>query len=115
MTYASLTSVSRNTYRRNQNNIHYSSRASALGPVSNLVVLLILTSLLVVFYLSQVVSTNGYSDRLNTLNQQKVQLEEANTTLQLEAARLQSTERVSSSGIADGLTDPKAVDSHQAY
>lgn len=112
MTYASLASSKRSAYRKNQNSVYYASRATTLGPVSNFVTLLVLTFLLAVFWLSQIASTTGYSDRLDDLKKQRTQLQETHASLQLEAANLRSTETVRTSGVANNLTSPRIINSY---
>ena len=112
MTYASLTSVGRNTYKRNQNNTSYSARVRVLGPVSNFIVLLILVFLLAVIYLSQVAKTNSYSFPLDSLTQQKAQSQEQLDNLRVETAHLVSSKALSSNQAISNLVDPKQVNSY---
>ena len=112
MTYASLTSVGQNTYRRNQNNIGYSAKARVLGPVSNFIVLLTLVFLLAVIYLSQVAKTNSYSYPIDTLTQQRAQHQEQLANLEVETANLVSSKAISNSPVVSNLVDPKTVDTY---
>lgn len=108
MTYASLASR-HNSYGRNQNTVSFSQSKVSLGPISNFIVLLVLVSLLAVIYLSQVIKTNNYSYSLNNLSEEKVSLEEEYSSLQVDAARLQSVERIKTNEVASNLVQPESV------
>lgn len=108
MTYASL-AAQRSQYTRNQNRVSFGDSRVSLGPISNFVVLLVLACLLAVIYLSQVIKTNNYSYSLDTLNKEKVALQEEHSSLQVDSARLQSVERVSNSEVAANLVEPEQV------
>lgn len=104
MTYSSSVSVSRRQYlRRNQNSITQKSKVKALGPVSNAVILIVLACLIGLLYLTQVTKTNSYGYKINALEQEKTQLQEQKTSLEVSAARLQSLERVKNSEVAKSL------------
>ena len=104
MTYSSSVSVSRRQYmRRGQNGVTYRVKTKTLGPVSNSVILIVLACLIGLLYLTQVTKTNSYGYKINALEQEKSQLSEQRTDLEVSAARLQSLERVKSSDVAKNL------------
>ena len=95
MTFAATTNLTRNSsYGRNQNNVDYLNRRLVLGPISNFVVLAVLTCLLAVFYLSQVTRTNNYSYVINSYTEQQQALEEDYRSLLIESAQLKSNNRI---------------------
>ena len=104
MTYSSSIAASRRGYvRRNQNSVRFTDSARSLGPVSNAIVLIILACLIGLLYLTQVTRTNGYGYSINDLQQQQSQLKDQKAGLEVEAARLQSLNRVSDSQTAKSL------------
>jgi hypothetical protein len=112
MTYSSSIAASRRGYvRRNQNSVRFSSSGRTLGPVSNSVILIILACLVGLLYLTQVTKTNSYGYSINGLQQQQAQLKDQKDNLEVEAARLQSLDRVASSDVAKNMvqTAPNGV------
>ncbi len=104
MTYSSSVATARSSYiRQNQNTISFTNRSKRLGPVSNTMVLLILSCLLGLLYLTQVTKTSSYGYTINNLQKQQAQLQDDQSNLQVTAARLQSLSRVSSSHVAANL------------
>jgi len=104
MTYSSSVAMSRRpAYRRNQNAVSFLSRTKTLGPVSNTVVLIVLACLIGLLYLTQVTKTNGYGYTINNLQQAQSDLQSQKSDLEVNAARLQSLDRVSGSAVAKGL------------
>src|SRR5438270_13708539 len=104
MTYSSSVAMSRRqSYRRNQNAVSFLSRAQTLGPVSNTVVLIVLACLIGLLYLTQVTKTNGYGYTINGLQQLQGELKSQKSDVEVNAARLQSLDRVSGSEAAKSL------------
>jgi hypothetical protein len=104
MTYSSSIAASRRGYvRRNQNSVRFRSSARSLGPVSNTVILIVLACLIGLLYLTQITKTNSYGYTINNLEQQQSDLKEQKANLEVDAARLQAQDRVSSSKVAEGL------------
>jgi len=104
MTYSSSVSMSRRAYaRRNQNVVSFASRVQTLGPVSNTIMLIALACLIGLLYLTQVTKTNSYGYTINSLQEQQSELRSQKADLEIDAARLQSLERVASSEIAKNL------------
>ena len=111
MTFAATTGLTRNSsYGRNQNNIDYLNRRLVLGPISNFVVLAVLTCLLAVFYLSQVTKTNSYSYVINDSTQQQQALEEDYRSLLIESAQLRSNSRIGTQLEQFDLAQPISVE-----
>jgi hypothetical protein len=63
----------------------------------------VLVCLLGLLYLSQVTKTNAYGFEVDNLETQQSQLISEYQELELNAARLQSVDRVQNSGVAQGL------------
>jgi hypothetical protein len=104
MTYSSSVASSRRPqYRRNQNAVSFIAQAKTLGPVSNTIVLIVLACLIGLLYLTQVTKTNGYGYTINSLQQLQGDLKSQKADLEVNAARLQSLDRVSSSEVAKSL------------
>jgi cell division protein FtsL len=112
MTYSNSVAVSRQKFAtKNQNITIFKSRRGSIGPVSNTIILIVLSCLLGLLYLTQVTRTNAFSYQINSLQQQSSQLQNEHQQLEVNSARLQSVERVASSSVAQQLTSiaPTAV------
>ena len=104
MTYSSSLAVGRSrAMGRNKNVTPFQRQARTIGPVSNTIILVLLACLLGLLYLSQVTKTNAYGFEINDLQSHHAALEVEHAELELNAARLQSAERVKRSGVAQGL------------
>lgn len=104
MTYSSSLAAGRQRFAgRNQNTTSFQAKERTLGPVSNTVMLIILTCLLGLLYLTQVTKTNAFSYRINALQQQQAELSSEHDDLAITSARLQSLERVKNSAVAKNL------------
>jgi hypothetical protein len=88
---------------RHQNAIDWSDHAKALGPVSNTVILVVMSCLLGLLYLTQVTKTNTNGYKVDGLDKQYSQLQKEHEALELNAARLQSLDRVANSQPAKEL------------
>lgn len=112
MTYSSSVALSRRSYaRRNQNAVSFKNTSRSLGPVSNTIVLLVLACIVGLLYLTQVTKTNSYGYTINSLQQEQSQLEDQRSNLEVNAARLQSLNRVAASQVAKNMvqTAPSGV------
>lgn len=104
MTYSSALSMSRGQYAgRNQNVVSFGVRERRLGPVSNTIILIVLTSLVGLLYLTQVTKTNAYGYTINGLQEKQSQLQAQHDDLELASARLQSLGRVQTSSVASAM------------
>lgn len=104
MTYSSSTSLGRQRFaQRNQNTTSFRVRESALGPVSNTIILIVLACLLGLLYLTQVTKTNSLGYRINELNKERQSLREEHDELEVASARLQALDRVKDSQPAQNL------------
>jgi hypothetical protein len=104
MTYSSSLAMSRQRFTgRNQNTTNFRVQERTLGPVSNTIMLIILTCLLGLFYLTQVTKTNAFSYRIDSLQKQQTTLKDQNADLEVASARLQSLERIKNSSVAKNL------------
>ncbi len=104
MTYSSSISIGRRRFAtRHQNAVSMAEQARTIGPVSNSIVLVILTCLLGLLYLTQVTKTNSSGYKIDQLKKEYSQLQRDHDELELTAARLQSMDRVAKSNAAKEL------------
>lgn len=104
MTYSSSLAMSRRQFAgRNQNLTGFTSDERKLGPISNTIILIVLSCLLGLLYLTQVTKTNAYGYKINSLNKQQTQLQQEHDELEVAAARLQALDRVQNSPAAKNL------------
>lgn len=104
MTYSSTLALSRSQFSdRNKNTISFKVRPKTIGPISNTIILIVLASLLGLFYLSQVTRTNIYGFSLNNLQQQQTKLKSEYADLQVSSAQLQSVSRTQNSSVANNM------------
>src|SRR5579871_6624151 len=115
MTYSSSLAVNRTRFSgRNQNSVSFRVQERTLGPISNTIILIVLACLLGLLYLTQVTKTNAYSYKINALQTQQAQLQSQHDQLEVNAARLQSVERVAASSVNQQLVSvtPTATAQH---
>jgi hypothetical protein len=104
MTYSSTLSMSRGHYAgRNQNVVSFGIRERKLGPISNTIILIVLTSLVGLLYLTQVTATNADGYAINGLQAKQTQLQAQHDNLVLASAQLQSLARTESSSVASTM------------
>jgi hypothetical protein len=104
MTYSSSVAINRQRFGgRNQNTTSFQAKERTLGPISNTVMLIIMTCLLGLMYLTQVTKTNAYSYQINELQQKQTQLKDERAELEVSSARLQALDRVKDSQVAKNL------------
>jgi len=87
----------------NQNSVSFRSKERTIGPISNTIILIVLTCLLGLLYLTQVTKTNAYGYRINELQTQSAQLKSEHDELEVASARLQALDRVANSDVAKSL------------
>ena len=100
MTYSQAMTSARETkggYRRNQNTTYFKSSRASIGPVSNVIILVVIVSLLGLIYLTQVTRTYALGYKVDDLTKHQSQLDEEHSRLELEAVKLQSIDRVKNS------------------
>jgi len=88
---------------RHQNAVNWGEQAKAIGPVSNTVILVVLSCLLGLLYLTQVTKTNANGYKVDGMEKQYSQLQKEHDELELSAARLQSLDRVANSSQSKSL------------
>ncbi len=93
------------SFRKNRNTVSYNGGLSKLGPVSNMVVVFILLSLIGLLYLSQITKTNNYSYEIDELENKYNQELKLNQSLKQDAARLRSIQRVANAANSQGLVE----------
>lgn len=104
MTYSSSLAVSRKRFAvRHQNAVSFNEQVKTLGPISNTIMLVVLSCLLGLLYLTQVTKTNANGYTIDGLSKQHTQLQKEHEELELAAARLQSMDRVANSADAQNL------------
>ncbi|HET7673105.1 MAG TPA: hypothetical protein VFK11_01150 [Candidatus Saccharimonadales bacterium] len=104
MTYSSSVAMGRRRFAaRHQNAVSIAEQARTIGPVSNSIVLVILSCLLGLLYLTQVTKTNASGYKIDQLKKQYSQMERDHDDLELTAARLQSMDRVAKSPVTQNL------------
>lgn len=98
MTYSSSLAMNRQRYaRRNQNTTAFSHDRQGFGPVSNTIILIILSCILGLLYLTQVTKTNAFGYQINELRTESSSLQAEHDELEVASARLQSLERAKNS------------------
>lgn len=104
MTYSSSLAMSRKRFAvRHQNAVSFREQTRTIGPVSNTVILVVLSCLLGLLYLTQVTKTNANGYTIDGLSKQHAQLQKEHEDLELTAARLQSIDRVADSPASKNL------------
>src|SRR5579864_6288309 len=104
MTYSNSLAMSRQRFStRNQNTTNFRDGRGKIGPISNTIILIVLACLLGLLYLTQVTKTNAYSYTINSLQNQQTQLQSEHNQLEVNAARLQSVQRVAASSVNQQL------------
>jgi len=112
MTYSSTLAAGRQRYAaRSRNTTDFRVRDKSIGPVTNTIILIVLTCLLGLLYLTQVTKTNAYSYKLNDLKVRQANLREEHDQLAVESARLQAQENIKNSVVAKKMVSitPTAV------
>jgi len=104
MTYSSTLALGRHPQGvRNQNAISFDKGSYSLGPVSNTIVLIVLSCVLGLLYLTQVTKTNAYGYKIDDLNKRQTNLKTEHDELEIAAARLQALDRVKNSPLNQSL------------
>lgn len=104
MTYSSSLAMNRQRYaRRHQNTTAFKREQRGFGPVSNTIILIILSCILGLLYLTQVTKTNAYGYEINELRTESTSLQVEHDELEVASARLQSLERAKSSEVASNM------------
>lgn len=104
MTYSSSVSMSRKRFAtRHQNVVAINQSARTIGPISNTIMLVVLSCLLGLLYLTQVTKTNANGYEIDSLQKEHASLQKENEQLELAAARLQSLDRVADSKVSKNL------------
>ncbi len=104
MTYSSAVSINRQRYsKRGHNAVSFKTANKRFGPISNIIVLLTMVSLIGLVYLTQVTKTNSFSYNINKLEQHQSELKEDQKNLELITARLRSIDSKQVADAAEGL------------
>ena len=110
MTYASLVGLTRSgTYRNYRNRVRYENKRLVIGPISNFIILLVLTCLLVIFYLAQVTKTNNYSYVLDEHTDSVNQFQHDYQQLLIQESKLKSVTRFEGSQLNNNYQLPNVI------
>lgn len=108
MTYSSSLAIGRQRYAvRNQNMSSLRDKNKTIGPISNTIILIVLTCLVGLLYLTQVTKSNAFSYKINDLKTQQANLREEHDQLTVVSARLQSQDRIKDSQVAKQLVSAR--------
>lgn len=111
MTYSSSLAMGRERYaRRNQNTAVFVKDKKGFGPISNTIILIVLSCLLGLLYLTQVTKTNAFGYKINELRNESESLQVEHDELEVASARLQSLERAKNSSVANGMVSVVSSD-----
>jgi hypothetical protein len=88
---------------RHQNVVSFKEQARTLGPISNAIILVVMSCLLGLLYLTQVTKTNANGYTIDSLQKQQTSLQKEHEELELTAARLQSLDRVATNSASQNL------------
>lgn len=88
---------------RGQNAVSFRNESTRLGPISNAIVLIVLTCLIGLVYLTQVTKTNAYSYQIQELQTKQSSLKEDQKDLELTSARLRSIDSAAVAKASEGL------------
>lgn len=108
MTYSQMYRSPR-AVRRSQSVGLFQANTRALGPISNILFLAAVLAIMGLLYLTQITKTSVFGIEVNDLKAQKTELEQDNQSLRIEAARLQSIERIKTSAVAGQLEGGASV------
>jgi hypothetical protein len=89
--------------RRHQNAVSFNTHERTIGPISNTIILVVLSCLIGLLYLTQVTKTNANGYSLDELQKEHASLLQEHDELELNAARLQSLDRVANSPASQSL------------
>lgn len=104
MTYSSSLAMSRQQYaRRNQNTTVFKKQKTGFGPVSNTIILIVLSCILGLLYLTQVTKTNAFGYQIEELRSESASLQTEHDELEVASARLQSLDRAKNSPVANNM------------
>jgi len=104
MSYHIATISQRQALRRNRNYVK-NDTASGLGPVTNILFIAVMISILGLIYLTQVTKTSSYGYEVNELKTTRQELVKKNQSLQVESARLQALQTIKTSSVAKNLEE----------
>ena len=104
MTYGKKISTNKTSaYQRNHNIVTVGVMKTGLGPISNVIAVILIICLLGLLYLTQVTKTNTLGYNINNLTTQQQQLKEQYASLQVQASRQQGLDKVQNSSVATAM------------
>ena len=106
MTYGKSAALSRAaSYQRNRNVVSLQASKKGLGPIANIVVIILIVCMLGLIYLTQVTKTNALGYQVSELSTKQDDLKDEYASLELESVKLQNLDRIKSSTVAKSMTD----------
>ena len=104
MTYGKQISTNKTSaYQRNHNIVTVGVMKTGLGPISNVIAVILIICLLGLLYLTQVTKTNTLGYTINNLTTQQQQLQDQYASLQVQASRQQGLDKVQNSSVATAM------------
>ncbi len=103
MSYHIASISQKQALRKNRNYARSTTKVAALGPLSNVLFVALLISVLGLIYLTQITKTSSYGFEVNELKVARQDLARENRSLQVESARLQALQTIKTSSVAKGL------------
>ena len=103
MSYSGTYAQNQRTIRRGQNRVKAQVQ-DGFGPITRTLLLVLVVGTLGLMYLTQITKTSAYGYQIDQLENKRDELVSENESLRVEAARLQSIERVRNSDFAKSLT-----------
>ncbi|MDR1032518.1 MAG: hypothetical protein LBL84_00715, partial [Candidatus Nomurabacteria bacterium] len=92
-------------YNRNQNTVRFAPEIK-LGPVTHTIFIALVITVLGLIYLTQAAKITGYDYESEKIDQEIARLTEAKEDIEVENARLTALSTVSSSEVAQNMTEP---------
>lgn len=101
--------VSYQPMRRNQNTARFAASVS-LGPITNIVMIVLMVTVLGLLYLGQISKKSSYGYEMNDIQSNIAELDAKKRNLEIENAKLQALDRLKSSGVTAALASPSKTD-----
>lgn len=101
--------LTKSSLRRNQNTARFAASVS-LGPITNIVMIVLMVTVLGLLYLGQISKKSSYGYEMNEIQASIAELDAKKRDLEIENARLQALERVKTSSMTASLASPSKTD-----
>lgn len=107
--YSTSYNKSQNRYKKNVSIIPSYLTNDRLGPMSNFLLVFSFVSLMGLLYLSQVKRTGDFNYSISEVEAHQSQLQEDNRSLEVQAAKLKSLQRIRENVASENLVQPENV------